>query len=238
MKNTNSFVFSQNFRNTVLLEYIGDQIVSNPSCCCTMGLQELGTIVHAFAYNGCLPESVDLRIWENQIVPNIIINENLANVPPSSRLWLKFVFQLMTLDHYEGDLINRVLSREYLDKYFSTNNERSLLLDFYQALAVFQTAKTRPEIDLSSVHEGVLEEILSCYTAQVGDSKIQQALINQIGSDFVVTNVRTKNYHLLPTLLRMNTKTMCLEQFPTNLQRDDKGFILLDDIPCAEDEKL
>lgn len=214
-------------------------MVSNPSYCRTMGLQELCTIVHAFAYNGCLPESVDIGIWKNQIVHYIMKNENLANIPPSSRLWLKFVFQLMILDHYEPDLINHVLSREYLDKYFSNNNnERSLLNDFYQILAIYQTATTRPEIDLSSVQKNVLEEILSNYTSRVGDSKIQKALIKQIGSDFVVTNVKTKNYHLLPTLLKMNTKNMCLEQFPTNLHRDDKGFISLDDIPCAEDEKM
>lgn len=213
-------------------------MVSNPSYCRTMDLMELCTIVQAFAYNGCLPESIDIRIWKNQILPNIIRNENLANVPPSSRLWLKFVFQLMILDHYEQELINRVLSRQYLDSYFSNNNERSLLLDFYQTLGVYQTATTRPEIDLSSVQESVLEEILSNYAARVGNSKIQEALIKQIGSDFVVTNVRTKNYHFLPTLLKMNIKAMCLEQFPTNLQRDDNGLISLVDIPCAEDEKM
>lgn len=203
-----------------------------------MGKLELCTIVHAFAYNGVLPESVDPFIWKNQIVPFIMKNDNLANVPPSSRLWLKFVFQLMILDHYEQDLINRVLSREYLDDYFSNNNERSLLLDLYQTLAVYQTAKTRPEIDLSSVQKSVLEQILSNYTARVGDSKIQEALIKQFGTDFVVTNVRTKNYHLLPALLKINTKAMCLEHFPKNLQRDNNGLILLDDIPCAEDEKM
>lgn len=217
-------------------------MASNASYCRTMDLQELFTIVHAFAYNDSVLEFLDKSIWKNQIISNMMKNENLANVPPLSRIWLKFVFQLMILDHYEQDLINRVLSREYLEMYFSNNNnnnhERSLLLDFYQTLAIYQSATTRPEIDLSSVQKSVLEEILYEYTSRLGVCKIQQALIQQIGSEFVLTAVRTKNYHFLPTLLKMNTKSESLEQFPTNLQRDDKGFISLDDISCGVDEKL
>lgn len=219
------------------MEYIGDQIALNTSYCRTMNLQELFTIVHAFANNGCLPKSVDYSIWKSHILPNIMKNQNLAKMPPTSRKWLQFVLQLMVLDHYEQDLIDRVLSKEYLDKYFH-NNERSLLLDYYQTLAVYQTAAMRPEIDLNCVQKNVLEEILSSYTARAGHCEIQEALIQLTGSDFVVTNVRTKYYHLLPTLMKINTKTLSFQRFSVNLRRDNKGFVSLDDIPCAGDEQM
>lgn len=219
---------------------MGDKIIRNVDCCKTMNLHSLFTIVQAFA-NTCYTSKVeddtryDSDIWSTEIIPAILQNENLSKVSPTSSVWLQFTLQLMILDHFDQELITRVLSTSYLNNYLKNRNENPL--DLYKVLTLYQIAAMRPGIDVGCIDKNVLNDIFVKYADLTSKCEIQK-MLSQADNNLALINVRSKYSHLIPSLVKIDKNNMFLVPFSSNLPRDEYGFVSLDDIPCSANEQL
>lgn len=202
-----------------------------------MTASQVFTIIQAFSDNCYVPEKCDNKgnIWSNCVVPALFKNENLAKIQPNSNAWLPFTLQLVILDHFDQELISRVLSRSYLQNYLNRNIDT---LKLYKILILYQTIAMNTNIDVSSVDLKTISSVCKRYNEQLEPCDIQQDLIENIGEDFVLTNVRTKYMHLIHTLIKINKQTGRFQQFSNNIRRDEDGFISLDDVSCSGNESL
>lgn len=198
---------------------------------------EVFTIIQAFANNTFIPESADSNenIWSERILPAILENKNIAQIQPSNHVWLPFTLQLAILGHYDQALITRVLSPSYLKSFIDRKGKS---LDLHKVLILYQTASMQRNIDLSCVKPDIITSICKKFHDQMPSCDIQLDLIDHIGSSCVMTNVRTKHMHLIPTLVKMNKQTGHLERFSDDITRDENGFISLDAVPCRENEVM
>lgn len=231
--------FLQSFQSTPLLKYIGDKLIENPSSCRTMSSLEIFTIVQGFANNCFIPETADNNepVWTNRILPEILANQNLAKFESSNNLWLQFTLQLAVLGHFDQNSIARVLNASYLKRYLERNDLNTL--DLYKILILYQTVAMHPDIDMHSLTDSnTILNVCKMYAEQMPSCDIQLDLIDHYGTSFVLTNVRTKFMHLIPTLVKINKQTGHFERFSDNISRDGNGFILLDKIPCHDNEVL
>lgn len=196
------------------------------------------TIIQAFANNLYVPEGTNTEdnIWAQQILPAILNNENMKQLQPSYNMWLPFTLQLVTLGHFDEALISRVLSTAYLDKYI--NRKDITILDLYKVLVLYQTVAMQPNVDTTFVEPKLIENVFKRYADQMPSCDIQTDLIEHVGKASVLTNIRSKYMHLIPTLVKINKATKHLECFPDDIVRDADGFISLDSVPCGENEQL
>lgn len=213
-------------------------MIANPGGCRTMSSFELFTIIQAFANNCFIPESQDgnKNVWKNRIVPEILANENLIQIEPLSNVWLPFTLQLVILGHFDQSLISRVLSKSYLNEYLKRKDLSAL--DLNKILILYQTVAMQSDTNKTVLDSKMILKVCKRYTEQIPTCDIQTDLIAHYGKSCVLTNVRTKFMHLIPTLVIINKETGHIEQFPDDIQRDDNGFILLDKIPCQENQVL
>lgn len=192
-------------------------------------------IIQAFANNCYVPES-DENIWSERILPAILANDNLAKVQATSYTWLQFTLQLVVLGYFDEKLISRVLSSSYLESYLKRTDLS--ILDLNKVLILYQTVSMRSDIDLSFVDSRIIDDICKMYTDRLPPCDIQEDLIDRLGKQCVLTNVRTKHMHIISTLVKINKKSGHFEPFSQNIVRNQDGFISLTDIPCDKHELL
>lgn len=232
-------LYFQSFRSQTLLTYIGDKIIENVDNIHTLNATDIFIIVQAFANNNFLPQTTanSENIWSERILPAILNNPTLSQLQASSSTWLGFTLQLVVLGHFDRELISRVLSSSYLDNYL--NRSKLSILDLNKILILYQTVAMQSNIDINNV-DLRLKIVDACkkYVEQMPACDIQLDLIDHIGQACVLTNVRTKYMHLIPTLVKINKQTGLVEQFPKEIGRDKNGFIPLEAVPCAENEIL
>lgn len=202
-----------------------------------MNLNHLFTIVQAFANNCFIPESNDGNYtWHDHILPALLSNEHLNHVSATSYIWLPFTLQLMILGHCDPKRILHVLSSPYLEEYLNRKNLSAL--DLSKILILYQTASMQPNVDLSSIDKNSIDNLLVKYKSNVPPCNIQMHLSEYFDKNFVLTDVRTKFAHWIPTLMKIDKKTLDFLSFSDGLGRDQHGFIPLDSIPCKENEIL
>lgn len=216
-------------------------MILNIDDCRTMSAFEVFTIIQAFSSNCFIPSSSegDHRAWHDSILPAILSNEHLARIDLSKNQWLPFTLQLVVLGHFDQKLISRVLSPSYLDNYLK--GQKLTALNLYKILVLYQTAAMQPNIDLSCVDKKMIYNVCKQYTQdpQLGTCDLQLDLMQHIGKSCVLTNVRTKYMHIIPTLVKFNKKAQRFEEFVINdSHRDQHGFISLESIATNANEVL
>lgn len=213
-------------------------MIANVDSIQTMGAIGIFTIVQAFANSGFVPQTTanDQNIWSERILPAILNNVNLTQLQSSNFTWLPFTLQLVVLGHFDRELISRVFASSYLDSYLNRN--RLSILDLYKILILYQTVAMHPNIDINQELKLKMVDVCKKYMEEMPPCDIQLDLIDHIGRACVLTNVRTKYMHLLPTLVKFNKQTGHFERFPNEISRDENGFIRLDAIPCETNEVL
>lgn len=220
------------------MKYIGDKLISDVENCKSISAFEVFTIIQAFANNLYTPSSTDgsNEIWSNRILPAISNNDNIKQIDPYKTSWLPFALQLVTLGHFNQELIARVLGTKYLNNYI--NRKATSALDLYKILILYQTVAMQPNINIDGIDATLIDTILKKYSNEMPSCDIQLDLIDHIGRACVLTNVCTKYMHLIPTLVKINQQTKHLERFPDDIIRNENGFIPLDAIPCEDNEVL
>lgn len=206
--------------------------------CKSLSTFDLFTIIQTFANNLYIPDgtNTEANIWTHRILPAILNNDNLKQIQPSYNVWLPFTLQLATLGHFDQPLISRVLSTAYLDKYI--NRKDINILDLHKVLVLYQTVAMQPNVDMTFVERKSIEKVFKRYADQMPSCDIQADLIEHVGRACVLTNIRSKYMHLIPTLVKINKTTRHLERFSDDIVRDADGFVSLDSIPCGENEEL
>lgn len=228
--------FFQSFRSATLLTYIGDKLIANVDNIETMCATDLFIIVQAFANSGFVPQAPanDENIWSDRILPAIL--NNVKQTQASKYTWIPFTLQLVVLDHFDSELISRVFNTTYLDGYL--NRDRLTILDLSKLLVLYQTVAMNPNIDINDDSKQQMIDVCKRYMDEMPACDIQLDLVEHIGHSCVLTNVRTKYMHLLPTVVKVNQQTGHFVKFPTEIARDENGFILLEAIPCETNEVL
>lgn len=197
---------------------------------------DLFIIVQAFANSGFVPQAAanNENIWSHRVLPAIL--NNVKSTQASKFTWIPFTLQLAVLGHFDQELISRVFNTTYFDSYLSRN--KLTILDLYKLLILYQTVAMNPNIDIN--HDSKLKMIDVCkrYMEEMPACDIQLDLIEHVGRACVLTNVRTEYMHLLPTLVKVNKQTGHFEKFPSEIGRDEDGFIPLEAVPCEANEVL
>lgn len=226
--------YLQNFQSKPLVQYIGEQLTADH--CRTMDAATIFTVVHAFAGDCYVPEPVESRnLWTADMLPAILRNDHLSSIDAASSHWLHFTLHLLTLNHFDATLVGRVLSRAYLATFLKQSKAYSL--DLSKVFIVYQTAAMNPSFAMDSADKDALEEHLRGYSTHTA-CPIQKPLIEALGADYIVANVRTRHSHWIQTLVKINTTTWTLEKVSTSLARDGHGFVQLEDITCMDNERL
>lgn len=206
----------------------------------TMTSNDLFTIVQAFANAGYVPQTVasDKNIWSDRILPAIMNTIELAQLHPSSPTWLPFTLQLAVLGHFDRELIARVFESNYLNEYL--NRDKVSILDLYKVLVLYQTVAMQPNMDAINQTDVKVKiaDVCKRYVEEMPSCDVQLDLIDHIGQSCVLTNVRTKFMHLLPTLVKINRTNGQFEPFTSQIIRDKNGFIPLEAVPCDTNEIL
>lgn len=217
-----------------MIQYIGEQLTAD--YCRTMHTTDIFTVIHAFSGSCYVPEPAENpNIWTTDLLPAILQNEQLSSIDAASSYWLHFTMHLLTLNHFDATLVGRVLSRAYLATFLKQSKAYSL--DLSKVFIVYQTAAMNPSFALDSADKDVLEEHFRSYSSHI-TCPLQKPLIEALGADYILTNVRTKYTHWIQTLMKINKTTWTLEKMPANVARDEHGFVQLEDITCMEDEQL
>lgn len=213
-------------------------MISNVDICKTLTAPQVFTIIQAFSDNCFIPEKSDYNnnVWSDCVAPALYGNKNLTKISPNSNTWLPFTLQLVILNHFDQELISRVLSRSYLQNYLKRDNMTTLKLN--KILILYQTVAMKSHIDLSSIDVKTISDVFKRYKDECYHCDIQKDLIQKLGKDYVLTNVRTKYMHLIPTLVKINKQTKLFQPFNNEISRDEDGFISLDDVSCTENESL
>lgn len=119
------------------------------------------------------------------------------------------------------------------------NRDKLTVLDLYKVLVLYQTVAMQPHIDIDrSELKAKMADVCKRYVDEMPPCDIQLDLIEHIGRAYVLTNVRTKYMHLLPTLVKINNQTGHFERFDSETRRDSDGFIPLEAVPCQTNETL
>lgn len=230
------FVF-QSFQSEDLLTYISDKLISNIDHCRDMSPFEVFTVVQAFANNCFIPQNAECQdIWINRMLPEILSNKQLNQIRENHHTWLQFTLQLAILGHFDQKLISRVLDSSYLDNYLQRKDLSTL--DLHKILILYQTVSMQSNIDISCVDKTAISGICKKYMSELTSCDIQCDLINHFGKSYVLSNVRTKHMHLIPTLVKVNKVSGHVERFTDDIARDEDGFIPLDAIPHTNNEEL
>lgn len=224
---------SQSFQSVPLLQYIGDRLTV--TVCQELPADKLFTVVQSFSNNSYIPKTTENPdIWSKELLPAILANEQLSTIDTSSIIWLQFPLQLMTLGHFDQKLISHVLSSSYLTAYL--NRPYCSRLDQSKLFILYQTAAMNPNISMDAVDKDLIEETLYKYTQH--QKCLLRSELEESEAGFILSDVRTKFLHWIPTLMKINTETWTLQRIEDNYQRDKYGFVALDDVKCEENEKL
>lgn len=222
-----------------LLTYIGDKLIANVDSIHTLSSPCIFTIVQGFSNSGFVPQTTDndKNTWSESILPAILNNINLTQREPSNFTWLPFTLQLAVLGHFDQELISRVFNPSYVDNFL--NRDKLSILDLNKVLILYQTVVMQPNININQVELKIkMADACKEYMEQMPTCDIQLDLIDHIGRAFVLTNVRTKYMHLLPTMVKINKHTGQFERFSNDIDRDENGFIPFEAIPYEPNEVL
>lgn len=146
--------------------------------------------------------------------------------------WLKFTLQLILLDHFENEFVERVLRKEYLTNYMQRNNFSDS--DYLKLVILYHEACQHGECRIN--HE-YLQTVVGTYLGRKSDNPFQHALSNKLGTEQCLFDVRTKYGHCVQNLVKYDVGKRQFVSFDA-VQRDSTGFAVLDQVKCTNSERL
>lgn len=221
-----SFYF-QSFKSVRLLQHIDNKINENIGSWPTAKLDIVFTVVQAFAMAAYRPAN-----WEEAILPPILENITNKNQNPKHPTWLQFTLQLILMDHFKVEYIERVLRKEYLIEYMQRNNFSDS--DLLKTVILYHAAGRHGECNIDHEH---LQSIVSIYLGKQSKNPFQNALSSKLEANRCLFNVRTEYGHCIQNLLKYDIQKQQFTPFDA-VQRDISGFAQLDEISCRNNERL
>lgn len=188
------------------------------------------SLISSFADANFIPSS-----WDSAILPAIEQNNHLLNSGGIDNQWPRFFSELCTLNYTDLAFIKRILSKDYLDKYFEKNPTP---LEYLSLLNLYQTVACRRDNPLKRVdcqsHIAKAIEIQSRSTEYTIKDDVECAL----GSEVVLTGVISKFGHIIPHVVIQNKNSGDFVDVSAFNKPNDQSFIQLEDIKCKDDERM
>uniref|UniRef100_A0A336MCK0 CSON009559 protein n=1 Tax=Culicoides sonorensis TaxID=179676 RepID=A0A336MCK0_CULSO len=122
------------FVNYELLNYLLGKLMMNPKYIETVTAGYVFTLVGALSIAHYAP--VEWLTIKDHVLQNPVFENERVDMP-----WLKFVLDLLVLDVWKPDLIERIFAPEFLRQYFARDNndlDYSLLLILYQVVTTIK----------------------------------------------------------------------------------------------------
>lgn len=209
------------------LQHLDRKINANLDLWPKAKLDTVFTFVQAFAMAAYRPTN-----WTEAILPPILENVN-GKIPNKKHpTWLQFTLQLILMGHFEVELVERVLCKEYLIEYMQRNNFANT--DVLRTVILYHEACRHLNCNID--HE-YLQSIVRTYLQKPTDNPFKNALTDKLGAEKCLFNVRTKYGHCIQNLVKYNIETEEFCSFNA-VQRDGTGFAELEHINCKSNERL
>lgn len=188
------------------------------------------------------------RALKKTIWPKIKSSELFQNRNASDIDWLNITLNLIALNHFDQELLIKVLSHNYLQSVF---DNQQLSNDFTQQysslLKIYQSLELLPEmtdfVNIESIGlSGTMSYIQKAIELNLSNTlkcPLQTYLRNEFGSDKVLTMIKTKYGHGIQHILKVdkdNGEFVSFEE--SESKRGADGFIELTEIKCSENEML
>lgn len=209
------------------MEHIDRKINANIDSWPTANLDIVFTVVQAFAMAGYQPVN-----WKEKILPAILENVYAKNQNPKHPTWLQFALQLALLDHFEIDLFERVLREEYLTEYLQRNNFS--VSNFEKLVILYHEAGRHNECKIDHAY---MQSIIGTHLKIQQKNPLQKALIDTLGANKCLFNVRTPFGHYIQNLLKYDIREGQFCSFDP-VQRDSSGFAVSDQINHLINQRL
>lgn len=209
---------------------MAEQISQNPDAIAKAPGFVIQSLVSAFADSTFIPPN-----WESVVLPAIERNDFLFKSSGIENQWLRFFAELNILNYTDLAFVKRILSKEYLDKYFEKDVKPLAylsLLNLYQAVA---SRKVNPlkYVDCAD-HISKAIDIQS----RTIKYELRHDLESVFGSEQVLSGIYTKYGHFIPNIVVQKKKSGEFVNLSTFNIPNEKGFIELDDITCNDDEQM
>lgn len=127
----------------------------------------------------------------------------------------------MILGHFDQNWISHVLKSSHLTEYL--NRPNGSLFDLSKLLILYQTAAMNPNISMDAVGKHLIEDTFYKYTQET--KCLLRSEIEQSEAGFVLSNVRTKFLHWIPTLMKINTETWTLQLLRTIIRETNMASL-------------
>lgn len=142
--------------------------------------------------------------WETLIWPEIKKNEiyqNLNNNFP----WLEIVAQLISANFIDKELIEKVMSSNYLNSIFNTTStvERKTWRSFWSVAQFCILNDQNISIDVTYMEKALIIKRVET------DLSIPRNIVNEFGEEYVITKVVSKYGHFIQNVMQydVNQKT-------------------------------
>lgn len=218
--------FFQSFVSPELLEFIEREITSLGPNWKSLPAETVFLAIQAFS-------TAQYDIEALKLGSDLLENEHLKKLSPNHSTWYQFALQLLSLGVWPKELVERVLSREYLTKHLNRANAK---FADYEKLSIFYGEILSSGRSIAVDHQAV-NEFIDIYLEKYAKNPIRGSLVAIYGEDKVLSKIRGSNGIIIQNLLKYNAATGQMEAFQSQ-ERDRLGYSRLEDIKCKPKETL
>lgn len=211
---------------------MAEKIDESPQILVEAHLRALFTLVAAYSLANYQPSN-----WHTIMLPAIEKNDALLMLNRYTWNWMKFFTDLIVLGYEDLTYVRKLLTADYLDKYFVGSPSD---LSHLQLLNLFQAVQCRSHNRLDTFD--CARHIDQAIKLQLkrAECPLSEFLAIELGSHLVLSRIVTRYGHFIQHLLvrrRDSGELVDVDKFKA-LASMTSGLIALDDIECAEEEQL
>lgn len=181
--------------------------------------------------NSTMPASWSTILW-----PAIRLNPLYQELDRSIN-WMTIACLLASVGFYDDHLISAILNPLYLKNRFAKD---ALNISYIEFLELFQNCTLNSNtcgVQLAEIDNELMAKAISI-NLQNRNCPFQSRLQEIFGADMVVSSVRTNLGHFIQHIMKFDCTTGKLAPFDDDCQSDEDGFVRLESISIAENERL
>lgn len=211
---------------------MSDLIETDPNCASSLKSTEITNLMNCFAFNNFKPLNWNTIIWP------VIENSELFQNRNNEKYWFRAALELISLDHCHAPLLCEILSSAYLDQFFASKCNRTTE-NYVRLWHIYQFVSLNPDKFSQGNIFVVNEHIQKGIALKLNwkDRYLQPYLEQELGKEKVLSKIQSKYGHAIQHIVKYNLDS---KEFVAieNVQVDFEGFVHLEEIACAENERL